>query len=365
MKNLTYRHCTAGGTHYETGYELGRQLLADKALLKDLITPVMGGQPLSESQAEINAALFEKYMSGINEEIKGFADAVNIPYTDMVIYSSYINLQCGCSHFIISKDSVPNKEIYHARSYEFHWHESPVLLTTRVNEKKGSTGFGCKIFGRFDGMNEHGLCVTMSSVDINHTGTIGNGFVFPMAVRAMLDNCSTAYEAREMFIEMPYAEYRNFLISDKSGDAVLIEASPSSKSYQHINSDEKYNYLCSADHFVLNQSTEIRPVCHSIVRQNKMTEILSSGKMTELDDIKAFMAKRYPNGLEFPYYEDGFGTLWSNIYNPVTLDQYVCYGSPKLGEWNLIDQHKDYSCSKQTISLFNENAPEGFDDYLD
>ena len=81
---------------------------------------------------------------------------------------------------------------------------------------------------------------------------------------------------------------------------------------KHLN-DEKLNYLCSADHFVLNQCDEIQPVHHSIVRHNRMNELLSSGKITTPDEAKTLLSERYPNGLECPYYKDGSGTLYHLI----------------------------------------------------
>lgn len=357
MYNMTYRHCTAEGTPYEIGYELGMQLVSDKKLIKELTTPLFGGKPLPSKQVEDTATLFEKYIPCINEEIKGFSDAVGVSYLDMVIYSSYLNIQGGCSHFVVVQNDTQPKQIYHARNYDYNFDETPIVITVRRNGKS-STGFGCKIFGRFDGMNDKGLCVTTSSVDVNHTGRIGNGFIFPMVVRAMLDQCSTAYEAKEMLMEMPYAEYRNFLISDKTGTAILVEASPKKKVYKFIHEEDQYKFLCSADHFILNEADEIIPVKHSLIRQQKMEEKLSRDtSKISLNDIKEFLAERYPKGLAFPYYHGGMGTLWSIIYEPSSLSQHICYGSPESGRWNLINQNENSGCIETLVTLFDINAP--------
>lgn len=359
MHKITYRHCIADGTPYEVGFKLGSQLSEDKNLIKAITTPLFG-QPLPKKQVEETAALFEKFIPGINEEIKGFSDAANVSYTDMVIYSSYINIPGGCSHFVILHENSQGNEIIHARNYDYDYSEVPILITARTSGKNYNTGFNCKIFGRFDGMNEQGLCITTSSVDLKHTGRMCNGFVFPMIVRAMLEQCSCTYEAKEMLMGIPYAEYRNFLLSDKSGTAMLIEVSPDKKLVKNINVDNQYGFLCSANHFILEQDSDLQPVRHSIVRQQQMEQALSSGKTMTLEDVKAFLGTRYPNGLAFPYYREGMGTLWSAIYEPARSVQHICYGSPESGKWEFIKHNEKEGCKKEVIALFDVEAPKEF-----
>ena len=360
MLDVLYRHCVADGTSYEVGYELGKQLADDNKLINDLTTPLFGGPPLSEKQVEEAAAMFEKYIPNINEEIKGFSDAVGAKYTDMVIYSSYLNIQGGCSHFVVTNNKGDKRKMFHARNYDFHYNETPILITARTKGKNRSTGFDCKVFGRFDGMNEQGLCITTSAADVKHTGKMGNGFIFPMAVRAVLDQCSNLYEAKELLMELPFAEYRNFLISDKTGLAVLVEMSPDKKAYKFINTELDNDFLCSANHFILEKHNDIVPVNHSLVRQKKMEEIFAHDNELSLEFVKSVLSTRYPEGLVFPYYQDGMGTLWSVIFEPQSLSQYVCFGSPESNKWFKVNPNKKNGCGKAIVTLVSENAPNDF-----
>lgn len=359
MHKMTYRYCVADGTPYEVGFQLGSQLSEDKELIKAITTPLFG-QPLPQEQVKETAALFEKYIPGINEEIKGFSDAANVSYMDMVIYSSYVNIPGGCSHFVILREDNQRKEIFHARNYDYDCSEPPILITARTGGKYHNTGFSCKVFGRFDGMNEQGLCVTTSSVDIKHTGRMGNGFVFPMIVRAMLEQCSCAYEAKEMLMGMPYAEYRNFLLSDKSGDAILIEVSPHKKMFKNINVEHQYGFLCSSNHFTLEQDSDLQVVKHSVIRQQRMEQVLSDGINMSLEDVKALVGTRYPDGLAFPYYREGMGTLWSAIYEPISSAQHICCGSPESGAWQLMKHSDTIGCTKEEVALNDIEAPKEF-----
>ncbi|WP_157643565.1 carcinine hydrolase/isopenicillin-N N-acyltransferase family protein [Paenibacillus camerounensis] len=63
-----------------------------------------------------------------------------------------------------------------------------LLSTTRVKGKPAHTGFALQLFGRYDGMNEEGLCITTTSGRIR-PALSETGFVFPGVVRAVLDSC--------------------------------------------------------------------------------------------------------------------------------------------------------------------------------
>jgi predicted choloylglycine hydrolase len=56
-------------------------------------------------------------------------------------------------------------------------------------------------------MNEHGLCITTSAGVINPNYN-EEGFLFPVVVRAILNNCKTVKEAIELLDFMEIADYR-------------------------------------------------------------------------------------------------------------------------------------------------------------
>lgn len=351
---MHYRHCTASGTPYEVGRALAGQLKNDGPLIQGLTTPLSGGAPPPHKQAEKTAALFDRYIPGINEEMRGFSEALNLCFLDLVIYSSYLGRLGGCSHLVFRDKGQDKSTILHARNYDYSFDESPLLLTLRTRGNHHNTGFGCKLFGRFDGMNDQGLCVTTSSVDVNHTGAMGEGFVFPMVVRAMLERCASVYEAKELLMELPYAEYRNFLLSDPSGDALLIEASPRHKACRAIG---EAGFLCSADHFALEACEGIQPVRHSLIRQQQMERRLSA-PAASAQDIRTLLRTRYPEGLAFPYYGGGMGTLWSVLYEPGARQQSVCFGSPEYGDWTPVDIQAATGCTQTAVPLRNAPAPD-------
>lgn len=358
MKDLlTYRHCTAAGSPYERGRSLGTQLKGDDRLIACITAPVPGMPRLTAAQVKEKAALFEALVPGINDEIKGFADAVGLPFGDAVIYTSHLDIPGGCSHFAVLHEDDGKQLLFHGRNYDFDTSESPVLVTMGETNGFRHTGFACKLFGRFDGINERGLAVTTSSADVTHQNPLGNGFVFPLLVRALLERCGTVQEAWTLLRELPYAEYRNLIISDRSGNAMLIEASPEGKSMRQMGPGTGVSFLCSADHFILEGRDRIRPVEHSLVRQEKMEQVLA--QPVGRKELMNLLETPYPGGLAFGYYEGGMGTLWSVLYDHAEGSQSVCFGSPAHGRWQPVKTDGKPGCTETEVKLHNIDAPQG------
>lgn len=354
---LTYRHCTVKGSAYERGRSLGEQLLGDNELIAGIASPVPGMPKLSAAEVREKAALFEALVPGVNEEIRGFADAVGMHWGDAVIYTSHLIILGGCSHFAVLYENGGKQALCHGRNYDYDTSESPVLVTAEAAEGFRHTGFACKLFGRFDGMNERGLAVTTSSADVNHRNPMGSGFVFPLLVWAMLERCETVQEAFELIRGLPYAEYRNFIVSDRQGNAMLIEASPEGKSIRKMGPGTDVSFLCSADHFILEDRDRIRPVAHSLIRQKKMEQVLA--KPLSRKDLLNLLETPYPEGLAFGYYEGGMGTLWSVVYDHPQGSQKVCFGPAAHGIWQEVPAEGKPGCTQTKVRLYNIDAPEG------
>ncbi len=227
-KIMEYKHCVVEGTPYEAGRQLGEIFKQDKEMIQFMSEP-FNGEKLTEQQLSKVYRLFEELSPGLNEEMKGFADAVNVNSKDVVYYFVYLqNASCTCSHISLTPQVTDNGHSFLGRNYDFGWYDKPMLIETHIIGQYKQIGFGCQIFGRFDGINEHGLCVTTSAGVINPDYN-EEGFVFPFIVRSILNRCQTVEEAVEYIDTLKIADYRNFMISDRFGDSVLIETAASKK----------------------------------------------------------------------------------------------------------------------------------------
>src|SRR5699024_10975766 len=91
-----------------------------------------------------------------------------------------------------------------------------------------------------------------------------------MAVRMMLDSCSTTEEAIAMLKEIPHAACYNFSLGDKKGDIAVVEASP-----DQVVVRRGLSVLSCVNHF---QDDTIkdknRPsITHSVKRSNYLSEL--------------------------------------------------------------------------------------------
>jgi predicted choloylglycine hydrolase len=109
---------------------------------------------LSKPQVARVIELFELFSPGINEEIKGFADAINANVEEVISYYVFLqNTSCTCSHLSLTPKVTDNGHSYLGRNYDYNWHDSPILIESHIKGQYSQIGFGCQFFGRFDGMN--------------------------------------------------------------------------------------------------------------------------------------------------------------------------------------------------------------------
>jgi hypothetical protein len=81
--------------------------------------------------------------------------------------------------------------------------------------------------GRYDGLNQHGLFVSLHVV-MTDTPTLDDvqpGVPFHLVARIALEQCHTAQEARDVLLHMPHLSSLNYLIAD-ANDAFVVEADP-------------------------------------------------------------------------------------------------------------------------------------------
>lgn len=357
-KKIRYKHLVLEGSAYEAGKQLGEFLKEDKGLIAFMTSPFMGGEKLSDAAFEKVKRLYDEFCPGANEEIQGFADAVGKSYRDVVYYFAYLHMVKGnCSQIAVTPQYSADAHCYLGRNYDFGWNDSPVFIETRIDGQYKQLGFACQLFGRFDGMNEHGLCIATSAGAINPPYT-EEGFVFPVVVRAVLDQCKTVEEALALFEKMPFADYRNFCIVDRQGNAALIEAAASVHSVQ-----KGGECRIATNHYeseLLRDKGFYKPM-HSVVRYETLQSFVKERQGNiSADDIKAVLGGMMPEGVCCNHYEDGMGTMWSMVFDATDTKAYVCFGSPNTKEFVEMKMGQDKGCYEYENVLVSEKAPKGF-----
>lgn len=363
---MNFKHCVIEGTPYEAGKQLGEIFKSDIEFIRFMTTPFDGSEKLTQHQLAKVTELFELYSPGINEEIRGFADAVNAKVEDVVYYFVYLNnVSCNCSQILLTPQVTEDGHSLLGRNYDFHWYDKPILIESRIKGQYSQIGFSCQIFGRFDGMNEHGLSITTSAGVINPPYN-EEGFVFPFIVRSVLNTCQTVEEAIKLIDTMKIADYRNIIVADRFGKSALIEIAASKKSIKLTGSSKNDKYLYSTNHYTIPCMKVLGyPVTkHSVVRYEAIRASIEAFSLRTKEELRKLLSAGMPDGVCCHHYADGMGTLWSMIFDPMEKSAEICFGSPNVNQWRSFYLNSPVGVEDYTAVLPNEPADSSFWDTI-
>ncbi len=241
----------------------------------------------------------------------------------------------GCSQLTVLSSATQDQYIYAGRSYEWtHKEEDLKFFTNRINGKANHIGFSCLLFGRHDGINEHGLVVSMSGGGIFRVSFKNRGPMFWLTIRALLDQGTSVKTALDLLETLPMTGYLTFMLVDKTDCAALVEVADGSMSVKNINRDSPESYDFSLNHFRHPDMVKYNELNVGIIHHSKIREAIinksieqHSPKMTK-QNVQDLFATLHPDGLCNHFYNDGFGTLWSMIFNVTEISVDICCGAP-------------------------------------
>jgi predicted choloylglycine hydrolase len=171
------------------------------------------------------------------------------------------------------------------------WHNTQVIAFTDC------------LWGVLDGINEHGLSVALS---FGGKDIVGEGFGIPLVLRYILEFCKTTAEATEVLKRIPTHMAYNITIIDASFHINTVELCPGTEplvsqiplAVNHQGDYELTNYA------LFSKSYE---------RKQALIEKLYDPLITIESFINAFeYAPLFASN-----YGEGFGTLYTAVYNPL------------------------------------------------
>lgn len=189
----------------------------------------------------------------ILDEIRGFADACGAPYEQFeafVFGAGAFKVQPMCSIFAAASDS----DVIFARNHDFYYSFMKTSESFLTSPKDGyrSLGHSDVLIGREDGINEKGLAIGMSSVDVRKTRP---GISLCLALRCVLDTCANVKEGIRILSNAHFTSTGSFLLADKGGDMAAIEASVDRVRVRGPEDGE--SFIVCADHFVHPEMVEV------------------------------------------------------------------------------------------------------------
>ena len=339
-----FQHITLEGTSYEIGRRQAEILQATHPDFLNFFTSgevhpeKYGFASFKQLQDEYEAAC-----PGINAEIQGFADSLGVPAERIVFYDVSHLVQTNCSHMVILPPLTRDGHLLVGRSYEWKPEEEDLrLCTTQVRGKARHIGFSCLLFGRMDGMNEHGLSLTFSggmAAGEPHEWHKKTGLNFWVVQRGILDNCRDVKDALEMLRAHPPASNANMLLAERSEKAALVEICAGEIQVKEVDHSAEAPYLVSTNHFTLPGMVERNHHQYILDYSLPRAEAIRAHIERDRPDVtretlREVMSKEDPHGCLGHYYSSGFGTLWSMIFDLTIGEVEICFGAPGYNPWH-------------------------------
>ncbi len=336
---MTFKNLT--GTHYEAGQTLAHWVRTRPDLLQRAILP-----PDAYPQDKLRAIedLLDRHCAGVNEEIQGFADGLGIS-PDQAMYYAATYVERGCSAMAALPSRTANGHALVARNYDFTDEiEELCFAYTDIDGAFRHVGSLLNLFGRCDGMNEHGLAVCITSNGI----PVGNfeggrkagvtGFMFWAVVRSILEQCATVDEAVAWALEAPISFNINLMLADGEGCIGLLQCMDGHKGYEVL---EENGPAGTADHLAVTNHVvllDVKPfetelLDNSIKRLAAIERFFDTHPSVSADDLKTLLSTPYPDGLCCHFYPIFFGTLRSMVFDTAARSIEMTCGSPRANAW--------------------------------
>ncbi len=181
-------------------------------------------------------------------------------------------------------------EYCEGRIMKTHWHDTEVIASSDC------------LWGVLDGMNEHGLSISLA---FGGKGVITKGFGIPIILRYVLEFCTTVDEAVKVLCRVPAHMAYNITVLDVWGQVRTVELSPFScpqVSYKPLAVNHQGDFALT-NYALFSRSYE---------RQ----QFIISKLYDPLSSIESFVNAFEYSPLFTSNYAQGFGALYTAIYNP-------------------------------------------------
>lgn len=359
MEKATVNLYELAGSSYEIGYHLGKKVAGNPQFMQ---TQQSATDIFTDAQVAQMNEMFDRYCPGLSDELRGFAAAVGASEKQLYYYAGTC-LTPGCSLIAVLPSLTEDGHVLVARNYEFsHKMDDFSFGRTKVNGRYAHIGSSSMLFGRSEGINEHGLMVGQTSCGL----PVGNfepmrkpavaGLQFWAVIRSLLENCKDVDEAVRSVLDMPIAYNINLMFADKTGKAVLFETFDGAKEYKQIDASTAEQYVHSTNHAHLPKTKQLCSMVmeHSACRYDYISKYMAQADKITADDLKALLLVEYPNGLCCRWYDEFFGTVRSMVFDVTAGTVELCWGGLAENGWTTYSLGDDFGDKSQIVNIQSE-----------
>lgn len=343
MPTLHYGYAVCEGSAYEVGAQRAR-LSKDIPGFVEFMTMQPPQMPvLPQEEMERRLALIQKHCPDMAEELRGFADELHVPVLSLNHLRFGVNApaQGGCSVVAVLPERSTDGKLHIARSYEYSLDDETCYSVTRIPGHHTHAGFSLFQMGRFDGLNDQGLFVAISSCECVHSSmNEGEGLAFWLVVRRLLDACATVKEALEEIRSIPIGDNVCYMLADKGGDAAVVETLTTPAGTVKAVRRAENGILFCMNHYIAPETRALQPVKRrfSTMREELLRTTFAGDTKIAPAQLETLLLTRMPNGLCCHAYTDWFGTLHAMLVNVTDGTMRVCMGASDQGRWFAADQ---------------------------
>jgi predicted choloylglycine hydrolase len=351
------------GNSYEIGKQIGQWVLQNPQAIHGM---VLTDQEPVPSQIPP----YQTYFPDMVEEMQGTADTLQIPINKLR-YTAASYLKSGyCSQFAIPAQKTQSGGPLIARNYEFADHMDDMNICHHQGTNSyAHIGSIMLWFGRYDGINDQGLAMSMSAGGIpvgeGMLPPFNDGFQFWTVMRAVLDSCKNVEEAIDLVKNIPHCGNPVYMLADASGTLARVEVAGKKVAVKQVEPQNENDWLIATNHMqnFAGGEVNIPAFKNSFTRFEWIENFLMTHSPVNEVDLEQFLDQTYPNGLCCNHYSEGFGTLRSMIFNPAEKSIRVRFGTPGLNEWKTIRVGEPTDQIIET-KVIDEKAPINFWDKI-
>ena len=342
LEKVRYLHIVLDGSAYEGGKQIAEVINQNPNAKRFFSSATLDVKKASFADFESLKANCEECCPGITEEIQGFADGLGTSPDRVPFWNGAYPYSLGmnCSQVAVLSSATKDHRIYAARTYEWtHREEDLALFTTREKGKHKHIGFSCALFGRYEGLNEHGLVVSTTGGGIFGVPFKQRGPMNWLVVRSLLDQCVSVDDALKRLESMQMCGYFSLILADKHDHAALFEFADGHRTVKRITKNDPEPYVFSVNHFRQSGTQEFNKLNCGIIRHSRIRESIitkwyeANAQKISKQDIQSLFATEHPTGLCNHFYNEYFGTLWSMIFDVAQNSVDVCFSTPTHNEY--------------------------------